>query len=140
MKHYLTNKIEYEGIKITDIFKKFKFISKYQNDVKYFDEYSIKNGETPELISFKTYGTKNLWWGILLFNNIYDPFFEWPMTQYDVENYVKKLVPNWETNPEDFLNKLDEINIQNENNRDIKLPKLYVLEKIKEEIIEKYKS
>lgn len=30
----------------------------------------------PDLISFKAYGTPDLWWAILDFNNIKDPLFE----------------------------------------------------------------
>jgi hypothetical protein len=39
----------------------------------YFDFYNIKYGDTWPLISFKVYETPNLWWLILLANDIVNP-------------------------------------------------------------------
>lgn len=39
----------------------------------YFDEYSVVYGDTWPLISYKNYNTTNLWWIILMCNDIMDP-------------------------------------------------------------------
>jgi nucleoid-associated protein YgaU len=39
----------------------------------YFNEYNIVYGDTWPLISYKTYNTPNLWWVILLANDIINP-------------------------------------------------------------------
>lgn len=39
----------------------------------YFNEYNVVYGDTWPLISYKNYDTTNLWWIILMCNNITDP-------------------------------------------------------------------
>lgn len=39
----------------------------------YFNEYNITYGDTWPFISYKVYNTPNIWWIILLANNIKDP-------------------------------------------------------------------
>jgi hypothetical protein len=41
--------------------------------------YSLKDGDTPEIVASKYYGDAELHWSILLFNNIIDPYYDWPM-------------------------------------------------------------
>lgn len=42
-------------------------------------EYNIKDGDTPEIIASKYYGDPELHWVVLIFNDIIDPFYDWPM-------------------------------------------------------------
>lgn len=48
-----------------------------------YSEYTIRDGDTPEIIAEKMYGDPEAHWVILLANNIIDPQFDWPMN-YDV--------------------------------------------------------
>lgn len=42
-------------------------------------QYNIKDGDTPEIIASKYYGDAELHWVVLIFNDIIDPFYDWPM-------------------------------------------------------------
>jgi len=44
-----------------------------------FSKYSIRGSETPESVAFDFYGDAELHWVLLLVNDIYDRYHEWPM-------------------------------------------------------------
>ena len=52
--------------------------------------YFIKDSDTPEIIADKYYDSPNRHWIVLLYNNIIDPQYDWPMS-YDV---FKKYLTN----------------------------------------------
>jgi hypothetical protein len=133
--YYLTSEIDFETTKIIDIWKKFQFKNFTTNDYIY---YNVKNGEIPELISYNYYGTTDYWWIVLLFNDIFDPFFEWPISQNDLEQYVKDNTENYQINP-DYYTNLETAKEENETNRTIKLPKKNIIDKIIIDIINHYK-
>ena len=53
-----------------------------------FDEYDIKDGETPEILSFIFYGNSNLHWLILHLNEILDPRFGFPLDTNRFQSYL----------------------------------------------------
>lgn len=57
-----------------------------------FYDYIIKDGERPDHVAYKTYGDTKFYWTILVVNEIYDLWKDWPLTKsaFDamlVENY-----------------------------------------------------
>ena len=50
--------------------------------------HDIRDGDTPEILSYKLYGTPEKHWIILLMNDIVDPLFDWPLKQQNVINFV----------------------------------------------------
>lgn len=134
MKHYLLNKVVYNGQTVTDIYKSFKFIDGFKRDVKYTTDYAISDGETPEMVSYTVYGVTDWWWIILILNDIQDPFYDWPLSNDELESWAKKLVPDWETNPTTYMAKLTELVASNETNRNIKLLKEEYINKIVEQL------
>lgn len=70
-----------ESAKFTDFFK--------ENQQKLFVEYKLKDGETPEYIAYKVYQNPELNWIILLFNDIINPYVDWPKSQEQLENYIQ---------------------------------------------------
>lgn len=66
---------------VVDIFKRVILDKEYLENSLYFEEYEVLHGETPEQVSYRFYGTTNLNWAILMFNNIIDPRFEWPVSE-----------------------------------------------------------
>jgi len=50
--------------------------------------YSILEGERPDIVSFKKYGTVAYTYLILLLNDIVDPIFDWPLHSRQFENYI----------------------------------------------------
>jgi hypothetical protein len=53
----------------------------------------VKDQEKPEHIADRFYKDINLHWIVLLFNDIIHPYFEWPMSELDLENHIKKQYP-----------------------------------------------
>jgi hypothetical protein len=117
----LTEKIYYDGIEVTDIFKRFKFLNNFKEDVRFYQSYYVQDNETPEQLAFRFYESVDWWWLILLFNEILDPFYDWPMSQIQTEEWAKKLVPTWETNYSTYYAKLETIIAENETHRKIKI-------------------
>ena len=54
-----------------------------------FDEYDIKDGETPEIIAAKVYGDPNYHWVIMLCNQRYDYIKDFPMQSNVFNDYLK---------------------------------------------------
>jgi hypothetical protein len=68
-------------------------------------EYDIQDSDTPEIIAAKFYGDSERHWVVLLFNDIVDPQFDWPMdyrtfisfvdTKYDASANVGQSGSSW---------------------------------------------
>lgn len=52
--------------------------------------YAITDSDTPEILAEKIYGNAEAHWIILYANNIYDPYFDWPMNEKAFEKYIIK--------------------------------------------------
>ena len=53
-----------------------------------FDNYDVSNNEKPEDIAFKYYGDAEYHWVILLTNNITDRYYQWPLTQPQLDAFL----------------------------------------------------
>ena len=54
-----------------------------------FDNYDVKEGETPETVAFKWFGDKEYHWVVLMTNNITDRYYEWPLTQPQFQAHLE---------------------------------------------------
>ena len=52
--------------------------------------YEVEAGEKPDHVAYNYYEDSTLTWLVLLPNNIIDPYFQWPLTVYDFEQFIKK--------------------------------------------------
>lgn len=68
---------------VTNIVARIGFESSLKQNTAAFYEYNIQEGDTPEIIAAKYYENPERHWIVLLFNDIMDPQFDWPM-QYNV--------------------------------------------------------
>ena len=50
--------------------------------------YRIKDGYRPDMVSQELYGTPAYAYLILMFNDIYDPVFDWPLGLKQFDNYI----------------------------------------------------
>ena len=57
-------------------------------DASVFTKYKIKGNDRPDNVAYELYGDANLDWLVLTCNNIINVYNEWPMTQFDFENYL----------------------------------------------------
>lgn len=53
-----------------------------------FQEYNIKDGETPETISYDVYGDVSYHWCIMIVNKTYSLYNDWPKTQKQLNTYL----------------------------------------------------
>lgn len=74
----------------TNITTRFNFENTLKENSSVFYEYLIKDGETPETIAAKYYDNPERHWIVLLFNNIIDPQFDWPLGYDEFVNYIRK--------------------------------------------------
>ncbi len=58
------------------------------SDFMSFTKYKIIGDERPDQVAYKVYGDETLDWIVLLANNIVHVRDEWPMTQWDFQNYL----------------------------------------------------
>ena len=68
----------------------------FQN-VAVFTKYEVKGDDRPDNVAFEFYGDANLDWLVLTCNNIINVYDEWPMTQFNFENYLLDKYDNYET-------------------------------------------
>ena len=73
---------------VADITKNVRFRQELLSGITLYDEYDIKDGETPEIISEKLYGSSQYHWVIMLVNERYDYIEDFPMSLY----YLNKIV------------------------------------------------
>jgi hypothetical protein len=71
------------GQVVPDILRRVAAVNELKSNSSYFDEYDIKDGDTPEILADKIYGDSGLHWIILLINEIVDPRFDWPLPYDD---------------------------------------------------------
>jgi hypothetical protein len=78
---------------IKDYYHKLGFFYDYLGKNKsYFNEYMIKDNETPEDISLNFYRDRKYWFIIMLINDRLDPFFDWILTNDELLAYAEKFV------------------------------------------------
>lgn len=80
-----------EKILAVDILQRIKIRDILLNNYLIFYTYTVKDGETPEIIAEKLYGNAQYHWIVLLANNIVDPVYDWPMSQDNLINTIHAL-------------------------------------------------
>lgn len=59
-----------------------------ENNINAYYFYAVLDGERPEIIAEKVYGDAEAHWIILYANNIYDPYYDWPMDSRTFDKYI----------------------------------------------------
>ena len=75
-------------ITVKNLFKRGKLREDIFQDVSIFTKYQIKGDDRPDNVAFDFYGDSTLDWLVLTCNNIINVYSEWPMTQFNFENYL----------------------------------------------------
>jgi hypothetical protein len=75
---------------VTNITSRFAFESSLKENSNVFYPYEIKDSDTPESIAYKLYGSSERHWVVLIFNNIIDPQYDWPMNYSNFIDYVNE--------------------------------------------------
>ena len=73
---------------ITDIWRRVKVRSKIANNVALFDKFDVPEGDSPETVAYKVYGDAEYFWVVTLMNNIVNRYYDWPLDEYNFQQYV----------------------------------------------------
>jgi hypothetical protein len=80
------------SVELHDIFRRVVFTEKIKNDTGSFESYVVSEGQKPEEVAQDFYGNPNLWWVVLLCNDIIDTIGEWPKSHGEIvsiyENFL----------------------------------------------------
>lgn len=74
---------------VTNITARVKLSDEVKNNLSLFDEYDVKDGDTPEIIADRFYNDPQLHWIILHVNEILDARFDWPLTTDNLKKYCE---------------------------------------------------
>jgi len=77
---------------VRDITANVRIYKTVLDNITLYDEYDIVDGETPELVSNKLYGSPQYHWAIMVANQRYDYLNDWPLpydrlVQYCMDKY-----------------------------------------------------
>lgn len=73
---------------ITNLTSRFKVLDSVLQNVKLFYPYTVKENESPEMVSYRFYDTMEYHWIIMMFNQYIDPYFDWPMNDFVFNKYI----------------------------------------------------
>jgi len=73
---------------VPDILRRVKLRASIKSGVFLFDKFDVPMGDKPEDVAFKFYGDAELHWVILMTNDITDRYYQWPMTQPQLEAFL----------------------------------------------------
>ena len=82
--------IKYNNEPVRDISVRIDILENIKTDPYAFLPYTVKNGERAEEVAYLYYGNPKYVWVVYLSNNIIDPYFEWPLDNYEFEQTLAK--------------------------------------------------
>lgn len=74
---------------LTNILSRSAFLREVVENTALFYEYSVKDGETPEIIADKLYGDPKRFWIVLLFNQLSNPYYDFPLVQEQLHSFIE---------------------------------------------------
>lgn len=83
-------KLQYNNTLLTNIVVRAKIKDVVRNHVNVLYPYFIKEGERPDIIANKYYGSSQYTWFIFYTNDIVDPLFEWPLDTDAFNAFIKE--------------------------------------------------
>jgi hypothetical protein len=79
-----------QPILLTNIMVRAKLIEELENNPMLFYQYSIQDGDTPEIIADKYYNDSYRYWIILYSNKVLDPLWDWPLDYQMFLNFINE--------------------------------------------------
>ena len=77
-------------MKMVNIFRSVRPLQNFIDDPSLYTFYEIKNGERPDVVSQRLYGTTDFYWTFFVVNEfLHDGYKVWPMSQEQVYEYIK---------------------------------------------------
>ena len=63
-------------------------------NVSLFEQYFIRDGDRADTLAYQFYDDSTLHWIIMYANYMTDPYYDWPMTYFDLQKYIVKKYDN----------------------------------------------
>lgn len=73
---------------LTNLLVRVDKIRSFLDNASLFYRYDIQEGDTPEIIASKYYDDPELHWAVLIFNDMSDAFYDWPMTYQQLQDFI----------------------------------------------------
>lgn len=86
VKYQLSNGNEITAVDIT---KRFRLIKDSFKSKLILYSYTLKSSDTPISVAHKYYGDATLDWFIFMINQMYDPYFDWPLNDYEFKQFIR---------------------------------------------------
>jgi len=83
-------KISYNQQSVTNVLARVKLQDALKSNITVFLPYTVAEGERPSDIAGFYYDDPFYDWLVLLSNEVIDPYFEWPMTTFEFNEFIKK--------------------------------------------------
>ena len=79
-----------DGVKqtVTDILNRIAVRQSVRDNFALFSKVDIMDWDTPESLSYDTYGYSEYHWVIMMMNKYYDRYYEWPMSHRNLQRYI----------------------------------------------------
>ena len=79
---------------VTDIFRRLKVRDGIKDNLALYATYDVVPGDTPESISYKHFGSTDYFWVICLLNNVVNRYHDWPLDEFNFQQFVKDKYDN----------------------------------------------
>lgn len=82
--------IDYNNHKVQNLMVRIKLLEGTKDSSTIYYPYTIRDGERAENLAFDYYNSTDYVWIIYLVNNIIDPYYDWPLTSNQFDDYIAK--------------------------------------------------
>lgn len=90
-KTYYNSSDDSPGVDIlTNLMARFKLNDTFKTNASVYYKYDVQDGDTPEIVAYKIYGSVEKHWIILLMNDMVDPQFDWPLDNKSLTVFIDK--------------------------------------------------
>jgi hypothetical protein len=84
----MLHSVEGRAALVTNLLTRADIIKGSLDNVALFYEYDIQEGDTPEIIASKYYDDPELHWVVLIFNERFDAFYDFPLSYQQFQKFI----------------------------------------------------
>ena len=82
--------INYNGVPVRNIFTRITFSDLVKKTGAVFYPYTVTEGERPDTIAHQYYDDSRYSWLVYMSNAMFDPYYDWPLTTNEFENFINE--------------------------------------------------
>ena len=76
---------------MVDLYRTVRPLPAFLDDISGYKFYNVINGERPDLVSGRLYGTSQYYWTFFVVNeHLHDGYRAWPLSQEALQTYINK--------------------------------------------------